>query len=128
MFYFEQRPEGGFMSPRDYPVQAMATLSIHDLPTIRGYWLCHDFELGREVGIYPDEDVLKGLYEQRMHYKQWILDSLHAHHSIPDWMGRDAAVMGMSSELSEGMQVHMASTSSALLCLQPEDWLDMDIV
>ncbi|MEE3055660.1 MAG: 4-alpha-glucanotransferase, partial [Pseudomonadota bacterium] len=58
--------------------------------------------------------------------KQAILDTLHGHGSIGDNVGRDVNHTGMNRELNNGMQVHMAGGSSALLSLQLEDWLEMD--
>lgn len=126
VFFFEQAEDGGFFSPSHYPVQSMSTITIHDFPTLIGYWHCYDLELGRELGLYPDDQVLANLYEQRHAIKQQILNSLHGHQSIPEHIGHDINYIGMSRELNYGMQVHMAHGSSALMCLQLEDWLEMD--
>ncbi|MBU2876162.1 4-alpha-glucanotransferase [Aliiglaciecola lipolytica] len=126
VFFFEQAKDGGFYSPSDYPVQSMSTLTTHDMPTLSGYWHCHDLELGKELGLYPTEEILSGLYASRHSNKQQILNSLHGHHAIPEWMDRQVDHLGMSKELNYDMQVHMATGSSALLSLQLEDWLQMD--
>ncbi|MGQ8365684.1 4-alpha-glucanotransferase [Glaciecola sp. 1036] len=126
VFFFEQAEDGGFYSPSHYPVQSMATLTTHDMPTLSGFWHCDDFVLGKEVGVYPDDEVLAELYDDRHEMKQQILDSLHGHGSIPDYISRDVNYVGMTKELNFGMQTHMASGSSALLSLQLEDWLQMD--
>ena len=96
------------------------------MPTLIGFWHCHDFELGREVGVYPDEEVLQTLYKDRHEMKQQILDSLHGHNSISESISRDVNYVGMTQELNYGLQLHMATGSSALLSLQIEDWLQMD--
>lgn len=127
VFYFERsREDGGYLSPAHYPVQAMATLSTHDLPTVRGFWLCDDLRLGRELGLYHDEALLRAHYDDRHRAKQRILDSLHGHGVLPDSVSRDVGFVGMSEALSHGLQLHVAGTRSALLALQPEDWLDME--
>jgi 4-alpha-glucanotransferase len=126
VFFFEQAPDGGFFSPSHYPEQSMSTLTTHDMPTLAGYWHCDDLTLGKELGIYPAEDILSTLYASRHHNKQSILDTLHGHHSINDEVGRDVHNVKMSKALNFGMQLHMASGSSALLSLQLEDWLEMD--
>ena len=82
--------------------------------------------LGKEVGLYPDQDVLNHLYDVRHENKQHILNSLHGHHSIDSNISPDVNYVGMSTELNYGMQTHMATGSSALLSLQLEDWLQMD--
>lgn len=126
VFFFEQSEDGGFFSPSHYPVQSMSTLTTHDMPTLTGYWHCLDLELGSHLNLYPNEEVLRGLYESRHDNKQQILDTLHGHRSVPEWTDRSAEQMGMHRELNHGMQYHMARGSSALLSLQLEDWLEMD--
>ena len=126
VFFFEQAEDGGFYSPSHYPEQSMSTLTTHDMPTLIGYWHCLDLELGKEIGLYPTDDILQSLYADRHENKQEILNTLHGHHSIPEHVGHDVNVTGMNRELNNGMQVHMAGGSSALLSLQLEDWLEMD--
>jgi len=126
VFFFEQAADGGFFSPTHYPVQSMSTLTTHDMPTLEGYWHCYDLELGKELGLYPTDDILAELYQDRHDNKQSILDTLHGHHSIPDDISHEVAHVGMNKTLNFGMQRHMASGSSALLSLQLEDWLEMD--
>ena len=126
VFFFEQAEDGGFFSPSHYPVQSMSTLTTHDMPTLIGYWHCLDLELGKEIGLYPTEEILQTLYTDRHKNKQAILDTLHGHGSISDSISHNVNFTGMNRELNNGMQVHMAGGSSALLSLQLEDWLEMD--
>jgi 4-alpha-glucanotransferase len=126
VFFFEQAQDGGFFSPDHYPEQSMSTLTTHDMPTLTGYWHCDDLALGKELGLYPTEEILSTLYASRHENKQSILDTLHGHHSVNDEVGRDVHNVDMSKALNFGMQLHMAGGSSALLSLQLEDWLEMD--
>lgn len=127
VFFFEQAADGGFYSPKHYVEQAMATLTTHDMPTLIGYWHCKDLELGKELGLYRGEALLQDLYSDRIKAKQAILDSLHGHQSIPDTIGTDANQVPMTQALNYGLQIHMAKGASALLSLQLEDWLQMDM-
>lgn len=127
IFFFERsKTDGGFISPAHYPEQAMAALTTHDMPTLRGYWHCDDLTLGRELGLYPDDDVLNSLRADRHQAKQRILDSLHGHGVLPDSVPRDVNWAGMSRELNHGMQIHMCLGNCALFSTQLEDWLEMD--
>ena len=125
VFFFEQAQDGGFFSPAHYPEQSMSTLTTHDMPTLAGFWHCDDLALGKELGLYPTEEILSTLYTNRHENKQAILDTLHGHYSVIDEVGRDVHNVAMSKALNFGMQVHMAGGSSALLSLQLEDWLEM---
>jgi 4-alpha-glucanotransferase len=96
------------------------------MPTLKGFWHCDDLALGRELGLYPDEDVLKTLYADRHQAKQRILDSLHAHGVISGNISHDVNWVGMNTELNHGLQLHMSRGSCALFSTQLEDWLEMD--
>ncbi|SJL84372.1 4-alpha-glucanotransferase [Vibrio palustris] len=127
VFFFEtSKTDGGYISPADYPFQSMATLCTHDMPTLRGFWHCEDLKMGAEIGLYPDEQVLQRLFDERLSDKQGILDSVAGHHRLPQDVGLDALSVPMSTQLSDALQLHVATGQSALLSVQLEDWLAMD--
>ena len=127
VFFFEAAEDGGFYSPAHYPVQSMATLCTHDMPTLRGFWHCEDLKMGKELGLYPDEAQLQTLYDSRLHDKQQIINSMDGHGMLPPGLSRDARYLEMDRVLSHSMQCHLAAGSSSLLSLQLEDWLEMDL-
>ncbi|MDF2153026.1 4-alpha-glucanotransferase [Vibrio sp. CAU 1672] len=127
VFFFEtSKEDGGFISPKHYADQSMAALCTHDMPTLRGFWHCDDLKMGREIGLYPDEQQLQGLFADRLKCKQGILDSVRWHGYLPEGIGHDAQYVPMDAHLSEALQLHVAAGSSALLSVQLEDWLQMD--
>lgn len=127
VFFFEtSKEDGGFISPKHYAEQSMAALCTHDMPTLRGFWHCDDLKMGREIGLYPDEKQLEGLFADRLKCKQGILDSVRWHGYLPEGIGHDAQFVPMDSYLSEALQLHVAAGDSALLSVQLEDWLEMD--
>lgn len=126
VFFFERADDGGYYSPTHYPAQAMAALTTHDMPTLRGFWHCDDLALGRDLGLYPDEDKLQDLYRERHSAKQAIIDSLAGHGMLPQGIGHDVSWVGMNSALAHALQEHMCRGNSALFSTQLEDWLEMD--
>lgn len=126
VFFFEQADDGGYISPAHYKNQAMVALSTHDMPTIKGYWHCDDLHRGKTLGLYPDQDVLNKLMDNRVYCKQQILNSLHSHDSLPESYSRDATQTGMDKTLNYAMQTHLAKGQCALLSLQLEDLLEME--
>ncbi|WCE32256.1 4-alpha-glucanotransferase [Vibrio sp. SCSIO 43137] len=126
VFFFETAEDGGYYSPKHYTEQSMSALCTHDMPTLRGFWHCDDLKTGSELGLYPDEEQLKGLFDDRLKCKQEILNSVEWHGFLPDGVGRDATLVPMDRYLSEALQLHLAAGSSALLSVQLEDWLEMD--
>jgi 4-alpha-glucanotransferase len=125
VLYFENDYQKGFRAPKAYPEQSMAVATTHDLPTLRGYWESGDLTLGNTLGLYPDEVILNGLYLDRGKAKQAMLDALHKYGCLPKRAGHKASMMAMTSTLNRAMQRYIADSNSALLGLQPEDWLDM---
>lgn len=125
VLYFENDHEKNFRAPKAYPEQSMAVAATHDLPTLKGYWDSGDLTLGKALGLYPDEVVLRGLYQDRELAKQGLLDALHKYGCLPKRAGHKASLMSMTPILNRGMQRYIADSNSALLGLQPEDWLDM---
>ncbi len=125
VLYFESDHEKTYRSPKAYPEQSMAVATTHDLPTLRGYWESGDLTLGKTLGLYPDEVILRGLYQDRERAKQGLLDALHKYGCLPKRAGHKASLMNMTTTLNRGMQRYIADSHSALLGLQPEDWLDM---
>ncbi|WP_342323238.1 4-alpha-glucanotransferase [Kosakonia sp. BYX6] len=125
VLYFESDHEKTFRAPQAYPAQSMAVATTHDLPTLRGYWESGDLTLGKTLGLYPDDVILRGLYADRERAKQGLLDALHQYGCLPQRAGHKASRMPMTDVLNRGMQRYIADSNSALLGLQPEDWLDM---
>ncbi|MEG3133694.1 4-alpha-glucanotransferase [Rouxiella sp. T17] len=126
VLYFEHDKKRLFVAPQDYVEQAMATITTHDLPTLRGYWQGDDLRLGETLGIYPDAKVLANLEDDRAKTRQALLDALHRHHCVPKDFPKQADNLAMNPTLNLGLQRYLADSASALLGLQPEDWLDMN--
>ncbi|WP_394244869.1 4-alpha-glucanotransferase [Vibrio astriarenae] len=127
VFFFEtSEDDGGYISPAHYADQSMSALCTHDMPTLRGFWHCDDLKMGRELGLYPNEQQLEGLFADRLKSKQGILDSVAWHGYLPEGVGRDAQYVPMDTSLAEALQLHVAAGSSTLLSVQLEDWLEMD--
>lgn len=51
---FEREDDGGFRAPAQWQPKALAVVSTHDLPTLRGFWLGEDIELADRLELYPD--------------------------------------------------------------------------
>lgn len=121
VLYFEQTSATGFRPPRQWLRQAMAVATTHDMPTLRGWWQSDDLTTGSELGLYPDKGILAGLHQQRLAAKQALLRSLRR----TGYLAKFPRQTVMNSALNHAMHGFLADSRSALLGLQPEDWLDM---
>lgn len=124
VLYFAHDEQQGLPSPTKWAEQALATINTHDLPTMQGYWQAGDLHLGKSLGIYPD-NIFSSLYQQRQQQKQQIVDSMHRYHCLPSRAIKDAKRNVMTPILYQSIYRYMASCHSALLSVQPEDWLGM---
>lgn len=123
VLYFQHGGNNDFFLPKDYPQQAMATISTHDLPTLRSFWLSNDLTLGSSLNLYPDRFKLFSLYSERSATKYGLLQALR-YAGYP--LNEDENItitLPMSDDLSLAILRYMASCHSLLLGLQLEDLL-----
>jgi len=54
--------------PREFPREALAAVSTHDLPTVRGLWTGSDLKKQRALGLKPNEEGTREIHDrlQRM--------------------------------------------------------------
>lgn len=77
LFYFEKNESGHLKSPEDYPDSALASISTHDLPPLKGYWGLKDIILRQDLGLFPDEEQFHRAMINRIMEKRMMIDSLH---------------------------------------------------
>ena len=58
LLWFEKDFEGNFKPPGQYPVQALASATTHDLPTLAGFMQARDIEARQAAGLI-DEDIYR---------------------------------------------------------------------
>jgi 4-alpha-glucanotransferase len=58
LVWFEKVP------PRQFPELALAAVTNHDLPTIKGLWTGKDLRLQRRLGLKPNEKGIKEMYQR----------------------------------------------------------------
>ncbi len=50
-----------FRRPEEYVRKALATVTTHDMPTLRSFWEGRDIELRRELNLYPSLELETGV-------------------------------------------------------------------
>ena len=48
-----EKQDGRFRRPEEYARRALATVTTHDMPTLRSFWEGRDIELRRSLDLYP---------------------------------------------------------------------------
>jgi len=130
VLWFERDGAGHFLPPGAYPEASLATVSTHDLPPLAGYLRGTDLELRAGLGIDPDADAgLAAQGAERAETQKMLLEVLSEAGLWPvqgEASAREEAGGGPAT-LAEATQLYLAYASAALLTLQPEDWLGMEL-
>ncbi|WP_312795211.1 4-alpha-glucanotransferase [Tianweitania sp.] len=107
ILYFE-KDEGGFFAPKDYPPLALACLSTHDLPTLRGWWRGDDVDLRLEHGLI-DEEAAEEQRETRAEERAKLIEGM-SWFRVFDEKDRKAAEKAARDEASELPETIMVAT------------------
>jgi 4-alpha-glucanotransferase len=118
-----EKQDGRFRRPEDFVARALATLSTHDLPSLRSYWEGHDIELRERLNLYPSPEIHGEVLRERAQDRVALLDALReqglapAHPSAPH--------EAFTPELAQAVHLYLGRSRSKLVALQIEDLLGM---
>jgi len=116
-----ERLEGRFRRPDEYVRHALATVTTHDMPTLRSYWEARDIELRRSLNLYPSAAVENEVTREREHDRELLLAALEQQGLKPVQTATPADPF--STELAHALHVYLARSATALVALQIEDLL-----
>lgn len=120
LLYFERDHAGQLKSPADYPVQAMAAITTHDLPTLAGFWQEVDLELRTQLQLFPDEALRARLLAERAADRRALFAALQAAGLLA---GADGPPSQLTPELAAAIHAWLARAPSSLLLVPTEDAL-----
>jgi 4-alpha-glucanotransferase len=116
---FEKHGDGRFRRPDEYPRRAIATVTTHDLPTLRGFWTGGDIELRQRLNLYPTEAIRQHVANERVHDRHALLAALEAA-GLRDFEC-DGSPGSYGEPLADRIHVFLARSTTALVVLQIED-------
>jgi len=119
---FEQR-DGRFRAPREYVKSALATVTTHDMPTLKSYWEGRDIELRRALHLYPSADMEREEIGARARDRVALLAALREQELLPA-EGVSAAQL-FTPELAQALHLYLARSAATLVAVQIEDLLGM---
>jgi 4-alpha-glucanotransferase len=120
LLYFERDRER-FKRPDEYPAQALASSTTHDLPTIAGFWTANDVESRMKAGMI-DRPAYEAQKASRARDKQSLLDALFAAELLPKDYPRAAdAIPELTGKLHYAIAGFLASTPCLLWLVNQED-------
>jgi 4-alpha-glucanotransferase len=113
--WFERDWHGdqSFLPPERFPAQAMATVSTHDLPTVRGYFAAQDILWRERLGLYAEPGRAEADRRQRRHEAALLLERLRASGFLDGKEGDEARTLALHR--------HLARSASTLAAVQLDD-------
>jgi 4-alpha-glucanotransferase len=123
VLYFERTGDGGFKPPGDYPVNAMATVSTHDLATFKGFWTGRDLEWRQKLDLYPNpESRDKDGWDRGV--DRWrLLQALSGQGLRPASYPSDEGGQPYRPELAAALHGYLVRTPARIVMVQIEDML-----
>jgi 4-alpha-glucanotransferase len=120
---FEQEPSGRFKPPSAYLNCALAAVTTHDLPTLRGWWEEHDLRLRDRLDLYPNEEFKQQAHSVREAERHNLMQALvdarlwhwHPHEPLPAY----------SAALSRAVHAFLGLSNANIALIQIEDLIGM---
>lgn len=124
LFYFERGEGGDFQVPARYPEEAMVAASIHDLPTLAGFWRGVDLDLRAGLGLFTSEEERGRQVVARAEDRARLLLALEREGLLPEGMGvHPVSVPEMTPALIRALHLYLARTPARVALVQAEDML-----
>lgn len=119
---FERTDDGSFRPPGEWQPQALAVVSTHDLPTLRGFWLGEDLELLAKLSLFPDDASRERAVIDRAQDRARLLLALqHQNLLPPDASAQPTSVPDATPAFTAAVYAFLARTPCWLLGVQLED-------
>ena len=112
-----------FRAPGEYERAALATVTTHDMPTLRSYWEGRDIDLRRSLNLYPSLAIENDVAREREHDRGLLLTALREQGLAP--MHPAAPHEPFTPDLAQALHVYLARSTATLATLQIEDLLGM---
>lgn len=120
---FEQEPSGRFKPPGAYARTALAAVTTHDLPTLRGWWEEGDLALRDRLDLYPSADFKAQAHAARASERRELMLALVAQ-NLWRWSPEEP-LPPYSAALSRAVHVFLALSSAHVAMIQIEDLIGM---
>ncbi|TAK75751.1 MAG: malto-oligosyltrehalose synthase [Aquabacterium sp.] len=120
---FERVEGGAFKPPAQWNPHALAVISTHDLPTLRGFWSGADIDLRAGLGLF-DEEVRNQQVVGRAQDRAQLLLALEREQLTPEGTNvHPTSVSDITPAFVDAVHGFLARTPSQLLAVQLEDVL-----
>lgn len=129
VFYFEREQNGWFRAPGAYSHRALACLSTHDLPTLKGWWSGSDIDERERLGSFSHEQAAE-LRKNRAEDRVLLLAALKHAEVLPPVFhavleGATPYPKDLPDDICVAAHAMLAKVTSRLIAVQLEDLAGM---
>jgi (1->4)-alpha-D-glucan 1-alpha-D-glucosylmutase len=120
--YFERQHDGGFRPPGQWPVQALAVVGTHDLPTLRAWWRGEDIDVRARLGLFVSDEQRRQQVVNRANERVQLLWLLESEGLWPQGASTHPdAVDDNDPRFTEAVHTLVARSKAQLVSVQFED-------
>ncbi len=119
LFFFEKKPDGTWKRACEYPQEALAAVTTHDLPTLRGFWDERDIRIREQLSLFFDSQTRDRLREQRRADKEAIVMVLREEGLLPH--GYSDGEKGFNEDLQRAIIGFLLKTPCWFIVLNYDD-------
>lgn len=119
---FEQ-VDGQFKAPQQYVRNALATVTTHDLPTLRGWWESEDIALRESLNLYPAQAIQDAVHAARARELPGMMQAL-VDQNLWRWQPADG-LPSYSPALARAIHAFLGLSTASFAMLQIEDLIGM---
>lgn len=126
--YFERGSDGGFKPPAQWSASALAVVSTHDLPTLRGFWLGEDVDLRARLGLFPSDEGRSQQVVARAQDRAQLLLALEHEGLMPEGGSvHPPSMRDTTPAFTDAVYTFLGRTPSQLVGVQLEDVIEQVI-
>jgi len=118
-----EKLDGRFRRPDEFVRRALATVTTHDMPTLRSFWEGRDIELRCRLHLYPSAEIAADVQRERDLDRGAMLAALYEQGLAPGSPASSSEPF--TPQLVHALHLYLARSNSALASLQIEDLLGM---
>ena len=119
-----EKDGGRYRRPDEFVRRALATVTTHDMPTLRSFWDGRDIELRRSLQLYPTAELEQDVRKARARDREALLAALNAQGLAPTSPATPEDPF--SPDLARAIHVYLARSSAILASIQIEDLIGME--
>ena len=120
---FEKERDGSFKAPSVYTAHSLATVTTHDLPTLKGWWEAADIRLRDELGLFPNAQLRQETQAARISDRKHLMAALVAQ-GLWRWQPEEP-LPEYSPALSRAIHAYLGLSRANVALIQLEDLIGM---